>query len=178
MGEELLQFEKVKEVVIERVRIFFLMFDNVVKVVVILIGIYEILFIFNFNYIFYDMFQKMGIKIGILQVIFQIKQGEVFVLVMILIIIYFFYLIRWQEKYFQKVQWYDYILVIFGVIFVLYFFVVYQRYVEFVEVYIIDVIFGIFVIIFVFEVMRRVFGWVFFCGCCCVFYLWYLEYRF
>lgn len=162
MGEELLQFEKVKEVVIERVRIFFLMFDNVVKVVVILIGIYEILFIFNFNYIFYDMFQKMGIKIGILQVIFQIKQGEVFVLVMILIIIYFFYLIRWQEKYFQKVQWYDYILVIFGVIFVLYFFVVYQRYVEFVEVYIIDVIFGIFVIIFVFEVMRRVFGWVFF----------------
>lgn len=52
MGEELLQFEKVKEVVIERVRIFFLMFDNVVKVVVILIGIYEILFIFNFNYIF------------------------------------------------------------------------------------------------------------------------------
>ncbi len=160
MGEEPPQFEKAKEVVIERVRTLSPTLDNVVKAAAILIGIYEILFIFNFNYTLYDMFQKMGIKIGVLQMTFQTKQGEAFVLAMILLITYLLYPVRRKEKYLQKVPWYDYVLAILGVTSALYLFAVYQRYAEFAEVYTTDVIFGILAIILVLEATRRVLGWV------------------
>ena len=154
------KFEKVEKIVIEKTRTLSPMLENIIKVAAILIGVYEILFIFNFNYTLYDLFSRMGIIIGPLKTTFQTKQGEAFVLAMILLITYLLYPIRKKEKYLKKVPLYDYLLAILGVVSALYLFFVYQRYAEFAEVYMIDVVFGLMAIILVLEATRRVLGWV------------------
>ena len=153
------KFEKVEKIVIEKTRTLPPMLENIIKVAAILIGIYEILFIFNFNYTLYDLFSRMGITIGPLKTTFQTKQGEAFVLAMILLITYLLYPIRKKEKYLKKVPLYDYLLAILGVVSALYLFFVYQRYAEFAEVYMTDVVFGLMAIILVLEATRRVLGW-------------------
>ncbi|WP_198362277.1 TRAP transporter permease [Thermococcus profundus] len=149
-----------EKVVIERTRKLPPWLDLVVKTAAILIGIYEILFIFTFNYTLYDMFARMGIKIGILKTFFQPKQNEAFVLAMILLMTYLLYPFRKTEKGFKKVPVYDYLLAILGVVASLYLFVVYPRYSVFADVYQQDVIFGVLAIILVLEATRRVLGWV------------------
>ncbi|NJE42614.1 TRAP transporter fused permease subunit [Thermococcus sp. GR6] len=152
--------EEVEGVVLEKIRVLPPSLERLVTIAAILIGIYEILFIFNFNYTLYDMFSRMGIEIGFLKTTFQTKQGEAFVLAMILFITFMLYPIRKKEKYLKKVPIYDYVLAALGVISSLYLFAVYQRYAEFAEVTQIDVIFGIMAIILVLEATRRVLGWV------------------
>ncbi|NJE25410.1 TRAP transporter fused permease subunit [Thermococcus sp. MV5] len=154
------KFEKAEEIVLEKTRTLTPMLENVIKFAAIMIGIYEILFIFNFNYTLYDLFSKLGIKISLLKLTFQTKQGEAFVLAMILLITYLLYPVKKKEKYLEKVPWYDYLLAILGVISSMYLFFVYQRYATYAEVYMTDVIFGITAIILVLEATRRVLGWV------------------
>ncbi len=101
-----------------------------------------------------------GVNIGILKITFQSKQGEAFVLAMILLITYVLYPFRKREKELKKVPVYDYLLVILSLISMFYLFAVYNRYAEFAEVYMQDVIFGILAIILVLEATRRVLGWV------------------
>lgn len=151
--------EKAK-VVIERTRKLPPQLEKIITAAAILIGVYEILFIFNFNYTLYDMFSEMGIKIGILKTTFQTKQGEAFVIAMILLITYLLYPIKKDREHLEKVQFYDYILAALGVISAFYLFVVYPRYAEFADVYTRDVIFGLLAIILVLEATRRVLGWV------------------
>lgn len=159
--KELKELEGEKaEVVIERTRTLTPKLELVIKTAAVLIGIYEILFIFNFNYTLYDMFSRMGIHIGILRTTFQPKQGEAFVLAMILLITYLLYPLRKTEKELKRVPVYDYILAILGAISALYLFAVYQRYAEFADVYTQDVVFGVLAIILVLEATRRVLGWV------------------
>ncbi|ACJ15657.1 TRAP-type transporter [Thermococcus onnurineus NA1] len=152
--------EEVEGVVLEKIRVLPPSLERLVTIAAILIGIYEILFIFNFNYTLYDMFSRMGIEISFLKTTFQTKQGEAFVLAMILFITFMLYPIRKKEKYLKKVPIYDYVLAALGVISSLYLFAVYQRYAEFAEVTQTDVIFGIMAIILVLEATRRVLGWV------------------
>ncbi|MCD6189087.1 MAG: TRAP transporter fused permease subunit, partial [Thermococcus sp.] len=154
------KFEKAEEIVLEKTRTLPPKLENVIKIAAILIGIYEILFIFNFNYTLYDLFSKMGISIAPLKITFQTKQGEAFVLAMILLITYLLYPIKKKEEYLKKIPWYDYILAVLGVISSMYLFFVYQRYATYAEVYMIDVVFGVMAIILVLEATRRVLGWV------------------
>ena len=154
------KFEKAEEVVIEKTRSLPPKLENIIKVAAVLIGIYEILFIFNFNYTLYDLFSKMGLTISPLKITFQTKQGEAFVLAMIMLITYLLYPIKKEEKYLKKVPWYDYILALLGVISSMYLFFVYQRYATYAEVYMMDVVFGILAIILVLEATRRVLGWI------------------
>ncbi|RLF78633.1 C4-dicarboxylate ABC transporter permease [Thermococci archaeon] len=159
--EEIKELEKEKvEVVLERTRTLSPKLEILIRIAAVLIGIYEILFIFNFNYTLYDLFSRLGINIGILKITFQSKQGEAFVLAMILLITYILYPFRKREKELKKVPIYDYLLVALSLISMFYLFAVYNRYAEFAEVYMQDVIFGILAIILVLEATRRVLGWV------------------
>ncbi|AIF68874.1 C4-dicarboxylate ABC transporter permease [Palaeococcus pacificus DY20341] len=151
--------EKVS-VVLEKTRTLTPTLELIIKIAAVLIGIYEILFIFNFNYTLYDLFSRLGLEIGILKTTFQSKQGQAFVLAMILIITYLLYPMRKTEKHIKKVPFYDYILTILSVISMFYIFAVYNRYAQFAEVYMHDVVFGILAIILVLEATRRVLGWV------------------
>jgi len=160
------ELEKEKELeekevkALEKTRILTPKLKAVMTAAAILIGIYEILFIFNFNYTLYDMLARMGIKIGILKTTFQTKQGEAFVLGMILLIAFLYYPARKREKHLKKVPWHDYILTALGVICPMYLFLVYPRYIEFAEINTVDIIVGIMAIILVIEATRRVVGWV------------------
>ncbi len=154
--------EKVEKVekILERTRTLGPKLDLLIKVAAVLIGIYEIMFIFNFNYTLYDFFLKLGIDVGFLKITFQTKQGEAFVMAMILLMAFLLYPIRKREKYLKKIPFYDYALAVIGVVVTLYLFIVYPRYAEFADVYWYDVIFGITAIIIVLEATRRTLGWV------------------
>jgi len=159
--EEIKELEKEKvKIVLERTRTLSPKLETLIKIAAILIGIYEILFIFNFTYTLYDLFSRLGISIEILKVTFQRKQGEAFVLAMILLITYTLYPFRKREKELKKVPIYDYLLIILSITSMFYLFAVYNRYAEFAEVYMQDVIFGVLAIILVLEATRRVLGWV------------------
>ncbi len=160
LEEEAHEKEKKVEVIIERTRTLAPKLDLIIKVAALLIGIYEIMFVFNFNYTLYNFFDKLGIQIGILKITFQTKQSEAFIMAMLLIMTYLLYPIRKREKYFKKIPWYDYALVVVSAASVLYLFAVYNRYSEFANVYLPDVIFGILAIIFVLEATRRTLGWI------------------
>jgi len=149
-----------KKVVIERTRTLAPKLDLVIKVAAILIGIYEIMFIFNFNYTLYDFFSKLGIEIDFLRITFQTKQSEAFIMSMLLLMTYLLFPIRKKEKYFKKIPFYDYLLAIVSMASVLYLFAVYNRYAEFADVYFPDIIFGLIAIIVVLEATRRTLGWV------------------
>ncbi|EDY35845.1 TRAP transporter, 4TM/12TM fusion protein [Aciduliprofundum boonei T469] len=158
--EEAHEEEKKAEVVIERTRTLRPILELIIKVAAILIGTYEILFIFNFNYTLYDFFAKMGIEISFLKVTFQTKQSEAFILAMILLITFLLYPVRKKSKNFNKVPIYDYILAILSLAATFYLFFVYPRYAEFADVYMIDVVFGLLAIALVLEATRRTMGWV------------------
>ncbi len=159
-SEERVEEVKKVEKILERTRKLGPKLEMLIKVAAVLIGIYEIMFIFNFNYTLYDFFLKLGIDIGFLKVTFQTKQGEAFVMAMILLMAFLLYPIRKKEKYFKKVPFYDYALAVVGVVVTLYLFIVFPRYAEFANVYWYDVIFGLIAIILVIEATRRTLGWV------------------
>lgn len=122
MGEiRNLEKEKIN-VVLEKTRSLPSKLENVVKVAAILIGIYETVFIFNFNYTLYDLFLKLGVKISPLKVTFQTRQGEAFVMAMLLVITYLLHPARKREKELRKVPIYDYLLAILSLISMFYFF--------------------------------------------------------
>ncbi|AEK72643.1 TRAP-type transporter [Thermococcus sp. 4557] len=151
---------EMEEVVIERTRTLPPRLELVVKVAAVLIGLYEILFIFNFNYTLYDLFQRLGVELEFLRITFQPKQGEAFVMAMLMVITFLLYPIRKKEKYFRKVFSYDYIMGAAGVVSMLYLFAVYERYILTSSLNQTDVIFGLLAIIMVIEATRRVLGWV------------------
>ncbi|KUH31679.1 C4-dicarboxylate ABC transporter permease [Thermococcus celericrescens] len=151
---------EMEEVVIERTRTLPPRLELVVKVAAVLIGLYEILFIFNFNYTLYDLFQRLGVELEFLRITFQPKQGEAFVMAMLMVITFLLYPIRKRETYFRKVFSYDYIMGAAGVVSMLYLFAVYERYILTSSLNQTDVIFGLLAIIMVIEATRRVLGWV------------------
>ncbi len=133
--------------------------EKVVTAAAVLIGIYEILFIFNFNGALYDMLSRVGIKLNFLLYTLQSQQGEAFVLAMILIIAYLLYPFRRSER-FKNVGPIDYVFIVLSLITMFYLFFRYPSYAETATVYQRDVIFAFLAILVVLEATRRVIGWV------------------
>jgi TRAP transporter 4TM/12TM fusion protein len=133
--------------------------EKVVTAAAVLIGIYEILFIFNFNGALYDMLSRLGIKLSFLLYTLQSQQGEAFVLAMILIIAYLLYPFRKTER-FQKVGILDYTFILLSLLTMFYLFFRYPAYAENATVYPRDVFFALLAILVVLEATRRVIGWV------------------
>ncbi len=159
MSENDVNSEK-KEVVLEKKRTLTPKLETVVKVAAVLIGVYEVLFIFNFMYSIYDLFERMGIKLTFLRLDFQDKQGEAFVLAMILVIAFMLYPIVKREKQFKKVPFYDYILMFLGLASMFYMFWRFPTYMVYYNVNTYDVIFGLIAIALVLEATRRTVGWI------------------
>jgi TRAP transporter 4TM/12TM fusion protein len=151
--------EKLEEV-ISRTRKLPPLFDKVVTVAAILIGIYEILFIFNFNGALYDMLARLGIKLSFLLYTFQSQQGEAFVLAMILLIAYLLYPMRRTKESMRSVQAIDFVFIALSLLAMFYLFFRYPSYAETATVYPRDVIFALLAIFVVLEATRRVIGWV------------------
>ena len=158
MGENLEKIEK--KIVLEKTRTLPPKLENIVKAAAILIGLFEILFIFNFTFTVYSLFDKLGVKIGILKFDFQDQQVMAFVLGMILVIAFLRYPIIKKEKYLKKVQLIDYILILLGLAAALYKFWRWPTYMVYYDVNQIDVIFGFLAIILVLEATRRAIGWI------------------
>ncbi|WP_297509522.1 TRAP transporter fused permease subunit [Thermococcus sp.] len=150
--------EKLEEV-ISRTRKLPPSLERVVTVAAVLIGIYEILFIFNFNGALYDMLSRLGIKLHFLLYTLQSQQGEAFVLAMILIIAFMLYPFRKTER-FKNVGLLDYTFIFLSLLTMFYLFFRYPSYAENATVYPRDVFFAILAIIVVLEGTRRVIGWV------------------
>ncbi|RLF76703.1 C4-dicarboxylate ABC transporter permease [Thermococci archaeon] len=158
MGENLEKIEK--KIVIEKTRTLSPKLENIVKAAAILIGIFEILFIFNFTFTVYSLFDKLGIRIGILKFDFQDQQVMAFVLGMIFVIAFLRYPIIKKDKYLKKVQLIDYILILLGLAAALYKFWRWPTYMVYYDVNQTDVIFGFLAIILVLEATRRAIGWI------------------
>ena len=148
------------EIVLEKTRTLSPKLIAVVKLAAILIGVYEILFIFNFTYSIYDLLARMGLKLAFLKIDFQDKQGEAFVLAMILVIAFLTYPALKREKHFKKVPFYDYILAILGLVSMFYMFWRFPSYIIYYDVNVYDVIFGLLAIALVLEATRRTIGWI------------------
>ncbi len=149
-----------EKIVLERTRTLTPKLDKVVRLAAVLIGIYEILFIFNFNYSLYDLFTRLGFKISFLRIDFQDKQGEAFILAMILLIAFLLYPSIKKESKLKKVQLYDYALVFLGLLSMFYMFWRFPTYMVYYEVNFLDVIFGLLAIALVLEATRRTVGWI------------------
>jgi TRAP transporter 4TM/12TM fusion protein len=149
-----------KEIVLERKRTLSPKFLTIVKVAAVLIGVYEILFIFNFTYSIYDLFSRMGLKILFLRLDFQDKQGEAFILAMILMIAFLLYPAVKREKHLRKIPFYDYILIILGLASMFYMFWRFPSYTVYYNVTTHDVLFGLIAIALVLEATRRTVGWI------------------
>ncbi|WP_048096699.1 TRAP transporter fused permease subunit [Geoglobus ahangari] len=149
-----------KYVALERTRTLSEKLELAVKIAAVLIGIYEILFIFNFTYSIYDVVARLGYKISLLRLDFQDKQGEAFVLAMILVIAFLRYPIRDKEKYLKSVQFYDWILIALSLASMFYMFYRFPTYMVFYDVNTYDVIFGLIAIAVVLEATRRTVGWI------------------
>jgi TRAP transporter 4TM/12TM fusion protein len=151
--------EKIEEI-IERTRKLPPLLNKVVTVAAVLIGIYEILFIFNFNGTLYNLLSKVGIDIPALLYTLQTQQGEAFVLSMILLIAFLLYPIKRSEKHQKRVEWHDYVLIVLGLVAMFYLFFRYPSYAEYSVTYDRDIAFAILSIAVVLEATRRVIGWV------------------
>ncbi|WP_456477876.1 TRAP transporter permease [Geoglobus ahangari] len=149
-----------KYVALERTRTLSEKLELAVKIAAVLIGIYEILFIFNFTYSIYDVVARLGYKVSLLRLDFQDKQGEAFVLAMILVIAFLRYPIRDKEKYLKSVQFYDWILIALSLASMFYMFYRFPTYMVFYDVNTYDVIFGLIAIAVVLEATRRTVGWI------------------
>jgi len=134
--------------------------ERIVTIAAVLIGIYEILFIFNFNGALYDMLSRVGIKLPFLLYALQSEQGEAFVLAMILIIAFLLYPLKRSKKYMNKASVMDYTLIALSLIAMFYLFFRYPAYARTADVYWYDVIFALLAIGIVLEATRRVIGWV------------------
>lgn len=149
-----------KKIILEKTRTLSPKLKTIVKIAAVLIGIYEILFIFNFNFSLYDLFSRLGLKISLFRIDFQDKQGEAFVLAMILLIAFLRYPLRKTGKHLKKVPFYDYILVVLGLASMFYMFWRFPTYMVYYNVNNTDVIFGLIAIILVLEATRRSLGWI------------------
>ncbi|WP_457754050.1 TRAP transporter permease [Thermococcus sp.] len=158
MGENLEKIEK--KIALEKTRTLPPKLENVVKAAAILIGIFEILFIFNFTFTVYSLFDKLGIRIEILKLDFQDQQVMAFVLGMIFVIAFLRYPIIKKDKYLKKVQLIDYLLILLGLAAALYKFWRWPTYMVYYDVNQTDVIFGFLAIILVLEATRRAIGWI------------------
>ena len=150
--------EKLEEV-ISRTRKLPPTLEKIVTIAAVLIGIYEILFIFNFNGALYDMLAKLGIKLSFLLYTLQSQQGEAFVLAMILIIAFLLYPFKKSER-FKNVGVLDYTFILLSLLTMFYLFFRYPSYAENATVYPKDVFFALLAILVVLEATRRVIGWV------------------
>ena len=149
-----------KELEIEKTRVLSKRLMVIVKAAAILIGIYEVLFIFNFTYSIYDLFSRIGLKLSFLRLDFQDKQGMAFVLAMILLIAFVLHPIVKKEKHYKKVPFYDYILIALSLASMFYMFFRFPTYMIYYDVNIYDVIFGLIAIALVLEATRRTVGWI------------------
>ncbi|MDK2871995.1 MAG: hypothetical protein PWQ16_1347 [bacterium] len=147
-------------VILERTRSLTPRLNLITKTAAILIGIYEVLFIFRFHFYLYDLLAKLGIKLDILQQGFQDKQGMAFVLGLLFLIAFLLYPPLRKERYLANVLWTDYILIFLGLSSMLYMFVRYPSFTIYYEVYKWDILFGLIAIGLVLEATRRTLGWI------------------
>ena len=158
VGEDLEEIEK--KIKLETTRVLPPKLDKVVSSASILIGIFEILFIFNFMFLLYSIFDKLGIRLEFLKLDFQDQQVMAFVLGMIFVITFLRYPVMKKKKYLDKVMILDYILIILGLAGAFYKFWRWPSYMVFYDVNQTDVIFGFLAIILVLEATRRAIGWI------------------
>ena len=156
MGEDFVE----KELKIEKTRILPEKFIRIVKLAAILIGVYEVLFIFNFTYSIYDLFSRVGLKLAFLRLDFQDKQGMAFVLAMILLIAFILHPIVKKEKHLKKIPFYDYLLIALSLASMFYMFYRFPTYTIYYNVNVYDIIFGLIAIALVLEATRRTVGWI------------------
>ncbi len=149
-----------KYIALERTRTLSKKLQRIVILAAVLIGVYEVLFIFNFTYSIYDVVARLGYKVSLLRLDFQDKQGEAFVLAMILVIAFLRYPIRDKEKYLKSVQIYDWVLIALSLVSMFYMFYRFPTYMVFYDVNTYDVIFGLIAIAVVLEATRRTVGWI------------------
>ncbi|AFK21674.1 TRAP transporter fused permease subunit [Pyrococcus sp. ST04] len=151
--------KKVEEIV-TRTRKLPKKYETIIKVAAVLIGIYEIIFIFNFNGALYKLLSNMGIKLDFLLYTLQTQQGEAFILAMILVMAYLLYPMRKKKEYFEKIHPIDYLFLGLSLLTMGYLFYRYPEYAQTATTYGRDIIFALIAIIVVLEATRRVIGWV------------------
>jgi len=133
---------------------------RVVTTASILFGLYEIVFVFNFNYTLYSLFAKFGLELGFLRHTFQTKQGMAFVLAMVLVIAFILYPAGRRKTAESRVGPIDWILAAVSAFCAFYIFFVYNRYAQNAEILLPDIIFGLLTVVLILEATRRVVGWV------------------
>lgn len=125
-----------------------------------LLGLYEVVFFFNFNYTLYALFTRLGIDLAFLRHTFQTKQGMAFVLAMVLVISFVLYPARRRSADSHRVGVLDWALAGLGAACAFYIFFVYGRYAQTAEVQPLDIVMGLATVLLVLEATRRVVGWV------------------
>ena len=100
---------------------------RIVTAASLLFGLYEIVFVFNFNYTLYSLFESMGIEVAFLRHTFQTKQGMAFVLAMVLIIAFLLHPARRGRAHDPRVNPLDWGLAALGAICAFYIFFEYNR---------------------------------------------------
>jgi len=133
---------------------------RVVTAAALLLGLYEVLFFFNFNYTLYALFSRLGLDVAFLRHSFQTKQGMAFVLAMVFVIAFLLYPARRRAAAFQRVALSDWALAVTGAACAFYIFSEYGRYARNAEVTTPDIVFGLLTVLLVLEATRRVVGWV------------------
>ncbi len=133
---------------------------RIVTTASLLFGLYEIIFVFNFNYTLYSLFESIGITVPFLRHTFQTKQGMAFILAMVLIMAFILYPSRRGQARDNRVGALDWFLAALGAVCAFYIFFVYNRYAQNAEVLTPDIIMGLLTVVLILEAARRVVGWV------------------
>ena len=133
---------------------------RIVTAASLLFGLYEIVFVFNFNYTLYSLFESIGIEVAPLRHTFQTKQGMAFVLAMVLIIAFLLHPARRGRAHDPRVKPLDWALAALGAVCAFYIFFEYNRYAQNAEILLPDMVFGLLIVLLILEATRRVVGWV------------------
>ncbi len=132
---------------------------RLVTAAALIFGLYEIIFVFNFNYTIYALFSQLGVEIPVLRQTFQTKEGMAIVLSMVLFMAFILYPPR-RKGVRNTVGVLDWMFAIVGAGSALYLFAVYGRYAMSAQILVADIVVGLLLVALVLEATRRVVGWV------------------
>lgn len=125
-----------------------------------LFGLYEIVFVFNFNYTIYSLLSLLGLDIPLLRHTFQTKEGMAVVLSLVLFMAFILYPPRRRGAAMARVGAADWTLAVAGSGAAFYLFTVYSRYAMSAQLKVVDILVGLALVGLVLEATRRVVGWV------------------
>jgi TRAP-type uncharacterized transport system fused permease subunit len=125
-----------------------------------LFGLYEIVFVFNFNYTVYSLLSLLGLDFPWLKHTFQTKEGMAIVLSLVLFMAFVLYPPRRKGVAASRVGPADWALAVAGSAAAFYLFSVYGRYAMNAQLLPRDILVGLVLVGIVLEATRRVVGWV------------------